>query len=103
MVWPGKGTGLLWRRLATYRLSRGTEPEVSKNAFRPVGQFRVPLTGTQLILVSTLLTIRYSTEFRGMTVTFSIPTRLPLMIIVAFHPIRAYAILYLEQRCEINQ
>jgi len=41
--------------------------------------------------------------FRGKTVTFRVLTHLPHMIIAAFHLIRAYAILHLEQRCEINQ
>jgi len=36
--------------------------------------------------------------FRGITVTFHLLTHLPHMIIVAFH-----LILYLEERCEINQ
>jgi len=41
--------------------------------------------------------------FRGMTVTFCVLAYLRHMIVVALHLIRAYAILYLEQRCEINQ
>jgi hypothetical protein len=44
-----------------------------------------------------------SPNFRGMSITFRVLTHLPHMNIVAFYPIRAYAILYLEQRCEINQ
>jgi hypothetical protein len=88
-IWSGlvKKPGFRGDRLATEAVARLLEFVQT-----PVGQDWVHV----------VLTGGYPTELRRTTFTSRFLTHLPLTLFVAFHLIRAYEILYLKQRCEIQ-